>query len=104
MRESVGDPKGASGLGGVVAELNAILADGYDREAFERALGRSDALSELIERLGRTASSRGAACRRHLFRTVQTQCRVAAREDGGPSVLINRTLVGAVLESGVLKG
>ena len=36
-----------------MAELSTILADGYDREAFERALGRSDALGELTSRLGR---------------------------------------------------
>ena len=36
-----------------MAELNTLLADGYDREAFERVYSRHQGLQNLNERMAR---------------------------------------------------
>lgn len=82
-----------------MAELNAVLADGYDREAFARALGRREAL--------RAAAGRLASLLPHpepllcdLFCALfKLNVVLRPAKALSPSVLINRSVLEAVSQS-----
>ena len=86
-----------------MAELSTILADGFDREAFERALGRSDALGEVVARLAGLLPHAEPLVGDIFFALFKLNAVLQPEKAIAPSVLINHGLVRVVLESGSIE-
>ena len=82
-----------------MAELNTVLADGFDREAFERAYKRSPALNELAQRLGSLLPPAEPLVGDLFYSLFKLNAVVHPEEAVAPSILINRALVSAVKQS-----
>ena len=87
-----------------MARLSTVLADGYDREAFERALARSAALREVCERFARLLPHPQPLVRDIFCALFKLNAVLRPARELSPAVLVNRSVLETVLGSGALEG
>ena len=81
-----------------MAQLNTILADGYDRETFERVFARHQGLQNLCERLARILPHAKPLLLDLFSLLFKLNTVLLPAKDLSPAVLINRRVVEVVLK------
>ena len=86
-----------------MADLSAVLADGYDREVFAGVLARERSLRELGERLARILPHAEPLLLDLFCALFKLNVVLRPVKELSPAVLINRSVIEVVLSSGALE-